>query len=91
MKHEPATTRRWALWRKLHDRIDAQRGELDIAARMVLGLGGQPAHLHDLPWVPAGALQHLSPELIEVQLAQSEMVGGGFEQLIGVAPVQRRD
>ena len=37
---------------------------------MVLGLSGQPAHLDDLPWIPAGALQHFFTELIEVQVAQ---------------------
>ena len=38
---------------ELHYRIDAQRSELNIAARMVLRLGGQPPHLNDLPRVPA--------------------------------------
>jgi len=44
---------------------------------MVLRLGGQPAHLNNLPWVPAGTLQHLITKLREVQVAQLEMAGGG--------------
>jgi len=58
---------------------------------VVSRLGGQPAHLQNLPWVPAGALQRFLTELVQVQVAQLEMVGGGFEQLFGVPLVERRD
>ena len=84
-------SRRQPLRCKLDDRIDAQRSELNIAARMVLRFGGQPAHLDNLPRVPIGALQHFFTELIQVQVAQFEMVGGGFEQSFGVPLGKRWD
>ncbi len=62
-----------------------------MPTRMVLRLGGQAAHLNDLPGVPASALQRLLTELGQVQVAQFEIAGGGFEQLFGIALGERRD
>src|SRR5580658_917082 len=80
----------WTLWKarpqaglpapRSHYRIDAERSELNIAAREVLRLGGQPGHLDDLPWITARAFQYFFTELIEIQVAQFEMVGGGLKQ-----------
>src|ERR1017187_2301349 len=74
---------------ELHHGIDAERRELDMAARMVLELGRQAAHLNDLPRVSAGALQYLFPELIEVEMAQLETIGACVEQLFGVPLLER--